>query len=584
MIQTERLGAPISRGIGIGTPFFLAWPVPIVPSELPPHAPEAEWSRLTHAIQTVSQEIKRLQILLAVDSVREGVQILETQLTCLQDPHLLVTTRRKIFQESKKAEHALEEVLQEYQARLHQVNRLVAGERMRELKDLVHRLIASLSISLSSAPAPLFPEGSILCCSDLSSWDVASADPRKIVAIVTEFESPTSHAAIVARAKEIPMISGIDLLSLKSTPPSTVIVDGRNGKLILNPSKNTLHHYTNLQQDIASHFYRLKGVEREATTTLDGSSVTLSINLDAVDRINPNDIAQSDGVGLFRSEYLCLKHQRIPNEEEQYCLYRGVVEQMQGKPIVIRTFDFCSDKWLDHSGVFTPPDSPLGYRATRFLLKERHIFKTHLRAILRASAHGNIRILFPMISTLADWREAHQMVQKTAAELGMDGKIPLGCMVETPSAALIADVLAKECDFLSIGTNDLVQYVLAIDRNDPTLYKPHHPVDLSILRLLRGIVSASKRAQVPLAVCGEMAADPRFVFLLIGIGISSFSMPSPVLPFMKEVVRTIDRRKAHRFAQRALKMSDPEKIFAALQEEYQKYAPYNPLYSFNEGT
>jgi phosphoenolpyruvate-protein phosphotransferase (PTS system enzyme I) len=285
------------------------------------------------------------------------------------------------------------------------------------------------------------------------------------------------------------------------------------------------------------------------------------------------------GIGLFRSEYIFLPHNEIPSEEEQFKIYSSIVQKMNGLPTVIRTFDLGGDKTSSYYSFLSDKNSFLGCRATRFLLRQQDLFKTQLRAILRASLLGDVSILFPMISTISELREAKRMVAEVQQELNLTSRIRIGCMIEVPSAALIADHFARECDFLSIGTNDLIQYSMAVDRADQTIGEPYDTTDPSVIRLIKLITSEANRARIPVTVCGEMASDPRFIPLLLGLGVQELSVTPRYVPLIKHAIRNTSIVEAVNLAEKALHLKTAQEVLDLLSQEYQRIMPHDLLYN-----
>ena len=377
----------------------------------------------------------------------------------------------------------------------------------------------------------------------------------------------------MAKAKGIPYISSIPSEALQDAMNAQVIVDGRLGILIIYPNEKSVKEYSQLQVELAEEALALQDIGDLKTETYDGYSVTLAANVDMDSELDMLHQYGGDGVGLYRSEFVFLNHQRFPSEEEQYRTYRRMVEKLRGLPIVVRTFDIGGDKQLLNHETPKEGNAFLGCRAIRFLLKQKDIFRSQIRAILRAAYQGDVSIMFPMVSGLSELREAKEFVRETQKELKKEKiphrqKIKIGCMIEVPSAALIADLLAPECDFLSIGTNDLVQYSLAVDRSDQSLsdfYTPTHP---SIIRLIKMTVVAAQRFGIPVSVCGEIAADPRFVPLLLGLGVQQLSVAARFLPEIKLTIRETSIVDAIELADQALQLSTAAEIDELLDKGF----------------
>ena len=387
--------------------------------------------------------------------------------------------------------------------------------------------------------------------------------------------SKTSHAVIVARSMKIPSVVGLRNLTTRVNDGDWAIVDGYDGLVILNPTESTLFRYGKIQERKKSFEARLMEVNRQPAVTLDGLTVTLQANIERADEVAKAKSFFADGIGLYRTEFLFLNSSRVPPEQEQFLAYKAVIEEMAPKAVVVRTLDLGGDKPLaGKADLFPKENNPfMGFRAIRFCLEHQDIFKDQLRAILRASAFGKARLMFPMISGTEELARAVAVVDECKAELrglgvAFDESMEIGTMIEIPSAAVTADLLAKQCAFFSIGTNDLIQYLLAIDRvNDRIahLYEPTHP---AVLRTLKQIVDEAHRQKIPVSVCGEMAGDPVYTPLLLGLGVDSLSMSPAWLPSVRYFVRAMTMADARKLAAEALTMSSPKEIYARCDEFY----------------
>lgn len=572
-------GRPICRGIAIGKPFFLSRDdVAIYEMCIPAAHMHREIDRYRQAIARSKQDIKRLQKQLEIESAAEGILILEAQIEMLQDPLLTVEIENEVQKNQKNVEFVFQQALLKYREYFEACKDPFFTERFQDLQDLSRRILGYLhesgSLSLNDVPP-----NSIVCAPELTASDAAGAQTVCVSAFVTELGGPTTHAAIVAKAKGIPYVTNISLQKIQDNTPSLIIVDGRTGKVILNPTEKTLKDYEQLKARIQSQVKTLEQVTKWPAQTFDGYSIRLCANLDMTHEIDLIHELGGQGIGLFRSEYIFLPHHEIPAEEEQYQIYHRIVENMKGLPVVIRTFDIGGDKTALHHSFTTERNPFLGSRATRFLLKEQALFKAQLRAILRASVHGQVSILFPMISTLWELREAKRLVQEVRDELHLTHPVRIGCMIEVPSAAIVVDHIAKECDFLSIGTNDLVQYALAVDRSDQALSEFYEPTDPSVIRLIRLITHEANKAQIPVSVCGEMACDPRFTALLLGLGIQELSVAPRYLPLIKNAVRRTSIVDAVHLAEKALGMTTAQEILDLLVSDYGKNVPDDLFYA-----
>lgn len=572
-------GSPVCRGIAIGKIFFLnRGEFKVFELNLRPTDINREIERYRTALLKSRQDIKRLQKQLELESALEGILILDAQLEMLQDPLLTVEIEKEIRKLKKNAEFVFQKALTKLQERFNSLDDAFFMERFKDLQDLSRRVFSYLHESGHLSLKDI-PTNSIVCAHELTASDTAEAKLAYVNAFITEMGGATSHAAIVAKAKGIPYITRIDLEAIKVYTESLVIVDGRKGTIILNPTEETLKKYEHLKEKMQNQVKSLEKISSWPAETYDGYSIRLSANLEMTHELDLVHQLGGHGIGLFRSEYIFLPKREIPSEEEQYQIYYHIAKRMQGSPVVIRTFDLGGDKTSEHYSFAGEKSAFIGFRATRFLLKEKGLLKAQLRAIIRASVHGNVSVLFPMISTLSELREAKQMIHEVQEELKSPDRIRIGCMIEVPSAAVIADQFAKECDFLSIGTNDLVQYSLAIDRSDQTLSDFYEPIDPSVIRLIKLITTEANQAKVPVSVCGEIASDPRFTPLLLGLGIQELSVSPRFLPLIKNAIRNTSIVEAVRLAEETLTLTTAQDVWQLLIKEYQKNVPHDLFYN-----
>lgn len=577
-------GTPICRGIAIGKPFFFTIVEDSVPEfSIEASEVEAEIARFHKAVVKACEDIKLLQKRLQKERIFDGVAILDAHLQMMQDPLLTANVEREIKKSRKNVEHVFHGIIKEYQKKINSINDPFFRDRFKDVQDIFRRVVRHLKDNLSMGLTDIPPD-SIIFAHDLTTFDTAEANSNYVVAFATKEGGATSHAAIVAKGKGIPYVCGVDIELVETIKDVIVIVDGRTGDIILNPSKATLTKYQQLKDQLQLHLQKLTQTGSLESETYDGYRIQLSANIEMYSELDMLHQLGGNRVGLFRTESAFLSRETFPTEEEQYLIYRKFVEKMNGMPIVIRTFDLGGDKYLRNHKTEPESNPFLGCRAIRFLLREKEIFKTQLRAILRASVYGDVSLLFPMVSSLSELQEAKRMLEESKKELAAQGEsidshIPIGCMIEVPSAALIADLLAKECDFLSIGTNDLVQYSLAVDRSNQALsdlYTPTHP---SILRLIRLVVSEANHHGIPVAVCGEVAADPRFTPLLLGLGVHELSVASRYLPIVKNAVRNTSIVAATKLAEQALKLDSASSIEELLTLEYRQNVPEDCFYN-----
>lgn len=562
-LQEEHLqGVSLSQGIAVGKLFFMPINEEFVAEhEIAREVIDEEIERYRRAVVKAKQEVCLLQEKLAKEGIAEGVAILEAHLQMMQDSSLTLQVEKEIRATGKNAEHVFQSIIKKYKERFGSLADPFFRERFKELQDVSYRILCCLrdevSLSLGRIPAD-----SILFAEELSATHVAEAALAGVKAFVTRYGSSTSHAAIVSNAKGIPLVTSIELAYHEQLCNSIVLVDGCTGEVFINPSRDTLATRADIFHisDQSECFDASMGFE-----TYDGHAVRLSANVEALHELEYLHAHGSSGVGLYRSEYAFLSHGEFPTEDEQYEVYREIVENMRGLPIVIRTFDLGGDKYMACQQVPHENNPFLGCRAIRFLLREKEIFRDQLKAVLRVCRFGNVSVLFPLVTSLSELLEAKQLLHEAQYEIeqreGIEiPPIRIGCMIEVPSAALIADILAKECDFISIGTNDLVQYTLAVDRGNhilTNLYTPAHP---SVIRLIKHIVIEANHCGIPVSVCGEVAADPRFTPLLIGLGIDEFSVGPRHIAAIKQAIRNTSIIEACQLADTALHLSTPQEI------------------------
>jgi phosphoenolpyruvate-protein phosphotransferase (PTS system enzyme I) len=578
-------GTPICAGIAIGTPYFLSRDIDddVPEFSIPADEVDKEIARLRQALKHSRQEIIELQKKLEKEGALEGAAILDTHLQMIQDPALTTEIEKKIKTTRKNTESIFHAVIKSYEEKFKRISDIFFKERFQDILDIYHRIMCHLRGG--SRTLTNIPHNSIVFAQELSPSETAEAQSTHITGFVSEAGGETSHASIIAKAKGIPYVASVDYKDLEHTDLSFAIIDGRTGDVIINPKEHTLAKYRELQKQLTTHIKNLEHCGNLKAETIDGYTVSLSANIEMCNDLDILHEYGSDGIGLFRSEYICLSSDTFPTEEEQFAAYKNIVDEMKGLPVVIRTFDIGGDKFHQSIQDVDEESNPfLGCRAIRLLLKRPDIFKTQLRAILRASAFGPIKIMFPMISGLPELKEAKEMIYHVQQELHAEGLSPdenikIGCMIEVPSAAITCDLLAKECDFLSIGTNDLVQYSLAVDRGNEQmsyLYSPAHP---SVIRLIKMIVTEGCRNNIPVSVCGEIAADPRYTALLLGLGVKELSVSSRYIPIVKNAIRNTSIVEAHHLAENVLNLATADEIQDLLVEEYQKSFPHDFFFS-----
>ncbi|MDE3083747.1 MAG: phosphoenolpyruvate--protein phosphotransferase [Verrucomicrobiota bacterium] len=568
-------GISASQGIAYGQIFLYMQSDVEVPSyQVDADKRVQEVSRFEQALLTTRQQIAKIQDEVEKNLGVDEARIFDAHLMVLEDQALIGETIRDFEKTGRNIETCFNRVATRYIKAFDEIDDEYLRERAGDLRDVSQRLLHNL-LGQADNNLSRLADQRIVMANNISPSESASIDRSQALAIVTDSGSKTSHAVIVARSMKIPAIVGTRDLTKRARVGDWAIVDGYEGVVVLNPTKQTLFRYGKIQRQKKSFEQHLVEESRKPAQTLDGVHVTLMANIEKIEEAAQAREYAAEGVGLFRTEYLYINSARIPTEQEQFLAYKAVAEALAPHSVVIRTLDLGGDKPMAGApDLFPQEDNPfMGCRAIRFCLENAEIFKSQLRAILLASAHGNVRLMYPMVSGAEELDRANAMLAECKAELKkrgqpFDAKLAVGSMIEIPSAASTADILAQRCDFFSIGTNDLIQYLLAIDRVNNRiahLYEPTHP---AVLRTLKYIIDEAHRAKIKVSVCGEMAGDPVFVSLLLGLGVDELSMTPPLLPAVKYLVRSIKMSDAKKLAQEALGMEDPKKIYSKFNDFY----------------
>ena len=568
-------GIAASRGIAYGQVFvYLQSELEIPRYSVEPAKRLAEIARFEQALVATRQQIAKIQQQVKANLSEEEALIFDAHQMVLEDQALIGETIREFETSGNNIEHCFNAVAQRYIAAFAEIDDEYLRERAADIKDVTHRVLHVL-LGQTALNLGELVEKRVIVARDLSPSDTAGINRSAALGLVTDNGSRTSHAVIVARSMKIPAVVGVRDLTSRVKDGDWLMVDGYEGVVILNPSQATLFRYGKIQQEKKTFESRLLSAIDQPAETLDGVRVTLRANIE-----KPEEVAQvrqyrGEGVGLYRTEYLFLNSPTLPTEEQQYAAYRTIVEGLAPATVTIRTLDIGGDKPLPGNPQLIGPEANpfLGFRAIRLCLEHPELFKTQLRAILRASAHGKVEMMYPMISGAEEIDRANALLEEakselTARSLPFDAKLRTGTMIEIPSAALTADVLAEKCDFFSIGTNDLIQYLLAIDRGNNRiahLYDPSHP---AVLRVIHQVVQAAKARKVKVSVCGEMAGDPVYAPLLLGLGVDELSMTPALLPAVKYLIRNTKFADAQKLATAALAETDPRKTYAIVEAFY----------------
>lgn len=552
-------GLGVSHGIGIGKVFKVEPnEIEVTRKEIDDTSKEVE--KLNDAIIECKEQINNIyKITIQNVGVKEA-EIFKAHEMILEDEAVFDEVVNKIKNENVNCEFALNEVINRYIRLFENIEDEYLRDRSNDLKDIMYRL-TKIILGIKTKRLSDIEDGTVIVAYDLTPSDTAQMNKDKVAAIVVETGGRTSHAAIIARTMEIPTVVGVEGIYAKVEDGDEIICDGATGKVSINPSQKIKQYYELKKQkedDIKSNLCKEIGLK---TVTLDGHKVFLEANIGVPTDIKYAMKNDAEGIGLFRSEFLYMSRSKLPTEQEQFEAYKEILVEMKGKPVVIRTLDVGGDKEIPYLKIPKEMNPFLGYRAIRLCLDNTDIFKTQLRAILRASAYGNVKVLFPMISSVNELREAKKLFLETKEELIAEGiaineNIEIGIMIEIPSAAIISDVLAKEVDFFSIGTNDLIQYTLAVDRMNSKinhLYNQYHP---ALIRLIKIVINNAHAANIKVAMCGDMAGEPNLIPLLLGMGLDEFSMsPSSILK-ARHMIRRLTKQQCEELLNEVLYLED----------------------------
>lgn len=500
------------------------------------------------------------------EQIKEHAFILDTQLMIMDDAKLSESTVDTITTEKMNAEWALKKSVQEIRQLFEQMDNGYIKERISDVEYVAERILRNLSGKEQESLSEI-NERVIIVAHDLSPADTSEMNTGRVMGFVTDVGGPTSHTAIMAQALEIPAVVGLESITRRVRDGMLIIVDGNTGDIVLEPDDDLIILYQEKQLDLERYRTSIERISYLPAETVDGRRIAIKANLELLEEVVPARDHGAEGIGLYRTEFLYLRSQGkgLPTERELYEDYKELAEIVAPDSVTIRTLDLGGDKFSSDLNLTGEMNPALGLRAIRFCLKEPKIFKRQLRAILRASPYGKIRLLFPMVSGLKEILEAKKILREVKQDLNKKKikyarKIEVGIMIEIPSAVIMADSLAKHVDFFSIGTNDLIQYALAIDRvNEHVayMYQPFHP---AILKMIQQVVDASKRAGIKVALCGEMAGDPFCTIILVGIGLDELSMNAQSIPMIKRIIRSISMKEARVDLEHVMQLETAEDV------------------------
>jgi phosphoenolpyruvate-protein phosphotransferase (PTS system enzyme I) len=568
-------GIAVSGGVGIGKALVLKNKELTIPKVKITHDQiSREIYRLEEALIETRKEISTLQKKISQEIGFDHGRIFEAHYLVLEDRVLIEDVITQIKNRRVNVEYAFSKSIEKYVSTLLKLNDEYLKERVIDIEDIARRVLRKMmkesTVSLSD-----IKEKVVIVAHDLSPSQTATLPKDKIIAFVTDIGGKTSHTAIIARSLRIPAVVGLEVATENIESGTKIVVDGSSGMVIVSPTDKASKDY---QKRLNLYTREIKSIHVSKTLkaqTKDGKRIVISANIELPEELPLVKEVAAEGIGLYRTEYIYLGRRDLPSEEEQYQAYLNVARDAGPHSVVFRTMDIGGDKFLSQPEVPREMSPFLGWRAIRFCLARPEVFKTQLRAILRASTEKNVKIMFPMISGIEELRQAKGVVNECKKELKKEGlafddDISIGTMIEVPSAALTADILAKESDFFSIGTNDLIQYSLAVDRANEKvayLYEPGHP---AVLRLIKSVIDAAHKSKTWVSMCGEMSGEPIFTFLLLGMGLDQFSMAPPQIPKIKELISNLDLEESKRIMKNVLELSTPGEVEKFLQKELKK--------------
>ncbi|MGX1981631.1 phosphoenolpyruvate--protein phosphotransferase [Thermolongibacillus altinsuensis] len=556
-------GIAASSGIAIAKAYRLEHPDLTVEKKTIAE-PAEEVARFEAAIAKAKEELEAIKAHALKELGEDKAAIFSAHLLVLSDPELLNAVKEKIENEQINAEYALHEVATMFVAMFEAMDNEYMKERAADIRDVTKRVLAHLLGVTISNPS-MISEEVIIVAEDLTPSDTAQLNRKYVKGFTTDIGGRTSHSAIMARSMEIPAVVGTKAVTAEIQNGDIVIIDGLDGEVIVNPSAEVIAEYEKKRDKFAAQKAEWAKLVNEPTMTSDGHHVELAANIGT-----PNDVEGvlnngAEGIGLYRTEFLYMGREQLPTEEEQFEAYKTVLERMEGKPVVVRTLDIGGDKELPYLDLPKEMNPFLGFRAIRLCLDMQDMFRTQLRALLRASVYGNLKIMFPMIATLDEFRQAKAILleekEKLIAEgIAVSDDIEVGMMVEIPAAAVLADQFAKEVDFFSIGTNDLIQYTMAADRMNERvsyLYQPYNP---AILRLISNVIDAAHKEGKWVGMCGEMAGEELAVPILLAFGLDEFSMSATSILRVRSQLKKLSKQEASRLKEQILAMGTAEEV------------------------
>ena len=571
-------GIAASPGIVIGKAFLInSQTLSITKRKIPKEELPLEIARFEEALIKTRSEIIEVKKKITNELGGEHGEIFDAHLLVLEDRALIEEVIAGLKKDRASVEYVFSRVLERYTSAFTRIDDEYLRERLSDIQDVGKRILQNLLGGEKTMLKDL-KEEVIVVAYDLSPSDTASMQRDKVKAFITDIGGRTSHTAIMARSLEIPAVIGVEIGTREIKNGDTVIVDGNCGLVLVNPDRVTIQKFRKSKKELAELQRDLVKIRKLPAKTKDGYHVQLSANIEFQEELSSVISHGADGIGLYRTEYFYMNRSGLPTEDEHFEAYKKVAEKIKPQTVIIRTMDLGGDKFISQLEVPRELNPFLGWRAIRFCLARPEIFKVQLRGILRASAYGSLKLMYPMISGVEELKEANKILEKCKRELekekiNYNRDIEVGAMIEIPSAALTSDILANEVDFFSIGTNDLIQYSLAVDRSNEKiayLYNPAHP---AVLRLIQNVINTGHNKGLWVGMCGEMAADPAMALLLLGLGLDEFSTSPLMVPQIKKLIRSVRMEDAQKMAKEALKLSSGNRIKKFVEEKLKRIAP-----------